>query len=124
MACWPLCKHYLKRLHWSCPYCRVRRFFYRKMDPKKYHYNRYLALVLSNDPKDMELYVVPTADVRASYVIFIDKRRSLANIKDIFLKRLLKVVENTERSYSESFIVRTMLLFRKQCLTISEMLAN
>lgn len=92
------------------------------MDRAHYHYNRYMGLILSNNPEDMEIYTVLLPDSNP-YVLFIDKRRMFANIKELFLKRLLKIIEK-ERTYAEPFYIRTLLLFRKQCTTISEMLAN
>ena len=99
------------------------------MEPSKYHYNRYLGMVLSNNPKDMEPYILlaPINPIylegERDYVLFIDKKRKFANIKELFLKRLLKICEK-ERRYSEPFWIRTLLLFKKQCLTICEMLGN
>jgi hypothetical protein len=58
-----------------------------------------------------------------SYTIIIDKGRKYAWLKDLFLKRLLKVLEG-DRSYDKPLWIRTLLLFRKQWLTICEGLAN
>jgi hypothetical protein len=91
------------------------------MDPKKYHYNRYMGLIIPNDPKDTELLIVLME--YGAYYLYVDKRRRFANVKELFLKRLIRITEK-DRSYAEPFHVRTMLLFRKQCLTIAEMLAN
>lgn len=63
------------------------------------------------------------AKTAGAYVLFIDKDRKYASFKDLFLKKLLKVLEG-ERSYAQPFWVRTLLLFRKYALTICEGLAN
>ena len=81
MPCHSLCGHSnrMHRPHFSCLFCRVRRFFYGKMDRSKYHYNRYLGVVTS--PK------------MQTYVMFIDPDRHLAKLKEIILKRLLAICE-------------------------------
>lgn len=82
MACTSLCGYTneIHRPHWSCAFfCRIRRFFYGKMDPKKYHYNRYMRVVLPED--------------QTTYVLFIDNKRYLANLKAAILKRLLTICE-------------------------------
>jgi hypothetical protein len=102
--CKVLCHHNLHRFHFSCFYCRIRRYFLRKrgvfglfgkMDRKKYHYNRFLGAVLPNNPADTEAYTFFLSDT-ASYTIIIDKTRKLAKIKDILLKRLLLIAEKHE----------------------------
>jgi hypothetical protein len=81
MPCQTLCHHKLRRFHWSCLYCRIRRFFYGKMDRKKYHYNRYLGVVM------------PEPDRTSTYVLIIDENRHLRSLKAAILKRLLTIVE-------------------------------
>jgi hypothetical protein len=81
MPCKVLCKHNLKRFHWSCLYCRIRRYFYGKMDKKKYHYNRYLGVVM------------PTPDKTQTYVLIIDGNRRFAALKGAILKRWLTIAE-------------------------------
>lgn len=93
-----------------------------KMDRAHYHYNRYLGLVVSNDPKDSELLVLLQENLNA-YIVYIDNRRLFARVKGIFLKRLVNITKK-ERTYSEPLYIRIMLLFEKQCRTIIEMLAN
>jgi hypothetical protein len=80
MPCRTLCRHPLGRFHWSCLYCRIRRFFYGKMDQKKYHYNRYMGVVINNRQP-------------APYIIFIDPDRKLAAVKDKLLKKVLTLAE-------------------------------
>jgi hypothetical protein len=82
LPCKSLCHHPLHRFHWSCLYCRVRRFFYGKMDRTKYHYNRYLGCVLPTQPSKM-----------ATYVLIIDGNRRLARVKEMILKRVLTIAE-------------------------------
>jgi hypothetical protein len=79
-ACRKLCGYTeMKRPHFSCLFCRVRRFFYGKMDKTCYHYNKQMRIVM---PQDC-----------TTYVIFIDNKRRLANIKSAILKRLLTICE-------------------------------
>jgi hypothetical protein len=78
-ACKKLCGHKLHRPHFSCLFCRIRRFRYRKMDKNKYHYNRYLGVV--------------TSERMQTYVMFIDPDRRLARVKAAILKRLLTICE-------------------------------
>jgi hypothetical protein len=49
------------------------------MDPKKYHYNKYMRIVM---PQDC-----------STYVIFIDNKRRFAKVKAAILKRLLTICE-------------------------------
>jgi hypothetical protein len=60
-------------------YCRVRRFFYGKMDPKKYHYNSLMRLVVPAD--------------QTTYVLFIDNKRRNSKVKSILLKAILELAE-------------------------------
>jgi hypothetical protein len=80
-ACHPLCGYgkEMKRPHLSCLFCRVRRLFYGKMDRTRYHYNRYMRVVV---PQDC-----------TTYVLIIDNKRRLANVKAAILKRLLTICE-------------------------------
>jgi hypothetical protein len=111
-----LCGYNLRRPHLTCMFCRLRRYFYGKMDKKKYHYNRYMKCVLLNNPADMEQYMFPLSDdVFASvYIILIDKTRKLAKVKDIPLKKLLAIAEKYKHIH----------FIRKHTLTICEGLAN
>jgi hypothetical protein len=113
MPCKTLCRHNLDRFHFSCLYCRVRRFHYGKMDPNKYHYNRFLGAVLPNKPEDMEPYTFFLSDT-ASYTIIIDKMRRFAKIKDVLLKKLLLIAEKYQN----------ITCLRARALTMAEMLAN
>lgn len=79
MPCRTLCGHPLGRFHWTCLYCRIRRFFYGKMDPKKYHYNRYMGLVMPES--------------QTTYVLIIDNTRRLARVKNSLLKKLFTLCE-------------------------------
>lgn len=80
MTCRTLCSTPLKRFHWSCLYCRTRRFFYGKMDPKRYHYNKLMKLVIPNSQP------IP-------YVLFIDPNRRNEKAKSILLKKVLTIAE-------------------------------
>jgi hypothetical protein len=81
MACSSLCGYTdeMRRPHFSCLFCRIRRFFYGKMDPKKYRYNRYMRIVVPAD--------------QTTYVLLIDNKRRLACVKAQILKRLLTICE-------------------------------
>jgi hypothetical protein len=81
MACSSLCGYTndMRRPHLSCLFCRIRRFFYGKMDPIKYHYNRYMRIVVPAD--------------QTTYVLLIDNKRRLACVKAQILKRLLTICE-------------------------------
>jgi hypothetical protein len=86
------------------------------MDPKKYHYNRFLGAVLPNNPADREEYTFFLGDdfLAPSYTIIIDKTRKFAKIKDVPLKKLLLIAEKYKHIY---YICRNTL-------TICEGLAN
>jgi hypothetical protein len=81
MACSSLCGYTaeMRRPHLTCLFCRVRRLFYGKMNPKQYHYNRYMRIVLPSDC--------------SNYVLFIDNKRRFAKAKSIVLKHLLSICE-------------------------------
>jgi hypothetical protein len=49
------------------------------MDRKQYHYNRYMRVVMPQDS--------------TTYVLIIDNKRRLANVKAAILKRLLTICE-------------------------------
>jgi hypothetical protein len=51
------------------------------MDTKKYHYNRYLGIVM------------PLPDKTQTYVLIIDGNRRFAAVKAAILKRLLTIAE-------------------------------
>jgi hypothetical protein len=86
------------------------------MDPKKYHYNRFLGAVLPNNAADMEAYTFFLGDdaLSPSYTIIIDKTRKLAKIKDVPLKKLLLIAEKYKHVYH----------ICRNTLTICEGLAN
>lgn len=84
MGCTYLCRFgsQIHRLHISGIWCRLRRLHYGKLDPKKYHQNRYMnGLVFP--PKYF------------TYVLLIDTSpgRRFKNVKDALLKRLLTICE-------------------------------
>lgn len=81
MNCSILCGYTgdMARPHLSCLFCRIRRFFYGKMDPKKYHYNRIMRIVMPAD--------------QTTYVLLIDNKRRNGNVKGAILKRLLTICE-------------------------------
>jgi hypothetical protein len=78
-ACKKLCGHNLRRPHLTCLYCRIRRLYYGKLDEKKYHYNRFMGLVMPPS--------------YSNYVLIIDNNRRFARVKDILLKYVLTIAE-------------------------------
>jgi hypothetical protein len=81
MPCSSLCGYTdeMRRPHFSCLFCRVRRLFYGKMDSKRYHYNKIARLVF---PQQC-----------VTYVLLIDQERSFKRVKDALLKKLLTICE-------------------------------
>jgi hypothetical protein len=67
MPCRPICGYDLKRVHLTCLICRARRVFSGKMSEK--------------------------VELEDAYTIFIAKRRHLASVKSILLRRLLSICE-------------------------------
>jgi len=145
MACSPLCRYTLemRRFHGSCFWCRIRRLFYGKMDPKKYHYNSLMGIVFPvknrlqvlfvGDRREYVIhidctrrfakikYIIPLVGERPEYEIFIDCTRRFAKIKDVPLAKVLKFAEwlgNQKR------LSRTCWAIRKHVLTLAEGLAN
>lgn len=53
--------------------------FYGKMDRKRYHYNRYLGVVIPHK--------------ESTYVLIIDEDRHLKRVKAILLKKILTFAE-------------------------------
>lgn len=87
--CKTICGHDLRRFHFSCLFCRIRRWYTGKMDKSKYVFIppgrtatlriRVSGLVV---PKQCQVYV-----------LFIDPNRRYRTIKQAFLKRLLTIAE-------------------------------
>lgn len=119
MACSGLCRYTLemRRFHGSCFWCRIRRFFYGKMDLKKYSYNSVIGIVI---PKNNRTEVLFVGD-RPEYIILIDCSRRFAKFKDIPLNKMLKFAEwlGNRNRFS-----RTCWIIRKHILTLCEGLAN
>jgi len=84
MACSSLCgfTDEMRRPHLSCLLCRIRSLHYGKLDPKKYHTNRF-----------MRGMVFPASYY--NYVICIDTspNRRFKKVKDRLLKHLLTICE-------------------------------
>lgn len=138
---WPRmpCSYYcgftsqMRRPHATCLWCRVRLYFTKKLWLKGWTRNRYTKMILPPRferriiiLKDASMerlghYFIPTP--ASAYVLYVNLDRHLPIIKDLFLKRILPRLEG-ERSYTESFLTRTMILFRKYLLTVCEGLAN
>jgi hypothetical protein len=52
------------------------------MDRKDYHYNRYLGVVIPNDPNKV-----------TTYVLIIDENRRFRTLKNILLKKVEEIAE-------------------------------
>jgi hypothetical protein len=65
-------------------FCGKRGLFglFGKMDRKKYHYNRYLGIVIPNDPQKT-----------STYVLIIDENRRFRTVKNILLKKVEEIAE-------------------------------
>jgi hypothetical protein len=81
MPCHSLCGYTneMRRPHLSCLFCRVRRYFYGKMDTKQYHYNRLMRIVMPRD--------------QTTYILFIDNKRKHEGMKRPILKWWLTIAE-------------------------------
>ena len=119
MGCMNQCNHPLKRPHWSCLYCRIRRWHYSKLDPKLWHLNRYLNIVIPKDVKPDVLFL----DESRSYVIWRDPNRRLFSFKEAAFKRLFIVCENMELKPSKTYS-KGYLFIKKNLVTLLEMMAN
>jgi hypothetical protein len=85
------------------------------------HYERQIIITKDATVEIKGGYIFPTE--ASAYVLYVNLDRRLPNIKNLFLKRIFPRLEG-ERSYTQSFLIRTMILFRKYVLTICEGLAN
>jgi hypothetical protein len=79
-ACRKLCGKNLKRPHFSCLACRLRRLAYGKLDKKKYRFDKQTGLV------------VPNVNFSV-YMLIIDGNRRFAKVKGLLLKKVLAIAE-------------------------------
>ena len=138
MGCWSYCRYHadskkaLWRPHFTCLYCRIRRWYYGKLDPKYWRYNRYMHIVTPIEPKLVNgkvTYVTAVEpdvfwlDEQRSYLMFRDPRRRLRGVKDVIFNKLADIIGKMEtkpdRTYSKGY-----LFVRKNFCTLLEMMAN
>jgi hypothetical protein len=146
MSCWPLCGfHELRRFHISCVVCRHRRYFYGKLDRSKYHFNRLFGrIIMPNDVTHKVLFkrvykneffilrgpkgqrIVKAArvlvDERPFYNLWVDNNRKFAHVKDIFLEKVFKKMEQMENEEGRTSFPKK--LYKHLLYNIAEMLAN
>jgi hypothetical protein len=134
MSCLVWCKypHTTWRPHWTCLYCRVRRWHYGKLDRKLWRYNRYMRIVIPLVAKkgidNKVAWGIPEPDVfwlneDRSYLLFRDPRRRFLAVKEVLFNALAAQCRRMEvkpgKIYSRGF-----LFVRKNFYTLLEMLAN
>lgn len=83
-----LCKHNLKRFHFTCLTCRTRRWHYRKLSRKKWMRGN---LVIMMEPNPKGTFILPRTDTRIRIVI-LNPYRKLSPIKNFFL-HIVRTIE-------------------------------
>jgi len=146
MACTSLCGFPLmRRFHVTCLWCRLRRFFYGKLDRSKYHFNTYLGhIILPNALTIKQVWKRVYGDKvfftrtpggglkakiirhmllneRPTYTLYIDENRRFKSIKDILLNKAFAKMEEYVNMKNLSFPEK---LFNRYLYTLVEMLAN
>ena len=91
MACSSLCgyKAQMHRPHLTCLWCRQRRFEYGKLDPGKYHKNRFISkgkIIIPTNKREYIIFLKPPID--NAYLIVSDENRHFLRIKTMFLEKL------------------------------------
>jgi hypothetical protein len=119
MPCVNRCHFQLKRPHWSCPYCRLRRWFNGLLDPSIWHWNRYLNVVI---PKDVKPDIIFLSECQ-TYLIWRDPHRRLFAAKEAAFRLLFGLIKRMEtkpnKAYSKGFF-----FVRKSLCTLLETMAN
>ena len=134
MSCLVYCKypHTTWRPHWTCLYCRVRRWYYGKLDPKFWRYNRYMRIVIPLVPKKgadgKVTWGLPEPDIfwlseDRSYLLFRDPRRRFLAVKEVLFNALAAQCRRMEVKHDKTYS-RGFLFVRKNFYTFLEMLAN
>ncbi len=119
MPCSWRCRHEMKRPHWSCLYCRTRRWFAGKLSSKIWHWNRYFGMPIPSDVKPDVIFL----NEAESYIIYRDPQRRFLVVKDILFLRLFKVCEQFEMKNGEVY-PKAFFFVRKNLFTLLETLAN
>jgi hypothetical protein len=79
-ACKKLCGYDLRRPHFTCLFCRRRRWHYGKLDRRKFHWK-----------DESHRLLIPNDSI--TYVLFIDNSRRFACVKTRLLKSILTFAE-------------------------------
>ena len=134
MSCLVYCNypHTTWRPHLTCFYCRIRRWYYGKLNRKFWRYNRYMRVVIPLIPKkgangkvswgivDPDIFWLSED---RSYLLFRDPRRRFLVVKEILFNTIASQCRQMEvkpgQNYSKGF-----LFVRKNLYTLLEMLAN
>jgi hypothetical protein len=126
LGCVGRCRFLLKRPHWSCQYCRLRRWFYGKLDPKFWRWNRFLNVIIPYCPDGKAVlpdvfFLDENGDTL--YLIYRDPRRRLLSLKEAAFKLLARLCRKFElkrgKAYSKGY-----LFVRKNVFTLLETAAN
>jgi hypothetical protein len=134
MGCLAYCKypHTTWRPHWTCLYCRIRRWNSGKLDRKYWRYNRYMRivvpLIVKRGPDGKPTEGIPEPDVfwlseERSYLLFRDPRRRFRAFKDVIFNALGAQCRRMEVKYGKTYS-RGYLFVRKNLYTLLEMFAN
>jgi hypothetical protein len=98
MPCNPLCgyRDEMRRPHMSCWwFCRLRRYFYGKMDKKKFMYNRLTGMVITRNLREMRTHVILLSEEyftqNCAYIVNIYLHRRFARVKDILMQKLFQL---------------------------------
>lgn len=87
MLCRSLCGKNLRRFHFTCIFCRIRRFYYKKLGSSHFH-----KVQLTITVKESENgVVIPKQSV--FYCLVIDNNRNFKKLKQILLSKVLTLAE-------------------------------
>jgi hypothetical protein len=125
MGCLPYCRypHTTWRPHWSCLYCRIRRWFYGKLDHKIWHYNKRLNVVLPIGVRPDVLFL----DEKTIYCVWRDPNRKFKAAKQVLFNKLFSIIKKMEFRPGVKPGVNYpngLYFIRKNLVTFLEMLAN
>ena len=88
MKCQVVCGHKIDRFHWSCLFCRHRRWLKGELGPPHYHHVN-VGVRLEETPAGAAIM----SDCGSVYVLLIDGRRRHSFLKDKLLKKTLEMAE-------------------------------
>lgn len=127
MPCSSLCGFTteMRRPHISCIWCRQRRFAMGKMDPDKYHTNRYIAggrIVIPTNKKEYVLFLNPP--ISGMYMLVADENRRFLQVKKLLLERLVSWIQKlAEKQVGPEYAWLKRLAIKYGC-TFAEGLVN